>query len=284
MRAAVIIRCKDESAFIGKTLEGVFSQKTDAHIEVIVIDSGSTDGTLGIARRFPCRVVEIPPESFGYGYTMNMGARLTDADALIYLSAHCPPVDELWLDGLLAPLSDATVAGCFGRQMPLPGVNPFEEWRFARAFPAGPVHPQEHMFSSASASVRRTVWERLPFDESLPFSEDREWAKRSAGRGMKVVYVPESRVYHVHRFSMQGVRERAYAAGWAKKKIYGRACKFDSRLWVVGAYSYCVARDFVHFAANAYWGYMRYILKYRVEELAGFYQGALDYKKAAIKA
>lgn len=282
MKASIIIRCKDEAGFIGKVLEGVFSQDAGAPFEVVVIDSGSTDGTLDIVSRFSCEVIRISPEEFGYGYTMNLGARRSDGDILVYLSAHCPPVDSSWLEELLKPFSDPAVAGVFGKQAPRPGVNPFEEWRLERAFPGSPKRLQQYMFSSANAAVRRSDWESLPFDESLPFSEDRQWAKDATGKGRKVVYVTEAVVYHVHPFTLKGVWRRAYAAGWAKKRIYGDSCRFDSLTWASAAYLYCIASDALYFVRHGYWNYLKDIPAYRWLELGGFYSGSRDFKNGLL--
>lgn len=279
-RISIIIRCKDEEAAIGRVLEMVYSQDAGEPFEVVVIDSGSTDRTLEIVSGFDCVLVEIPPESFSYGYAMNLGARKASGEILVYLSAHCPPVSNLWLKKLVEPFSDEKVAGTFGAQVPEAGVNPFEEWRLARAFPRERCGLQQFMFSSANAAVRRSIWERLPFDEKLPFSEDRAWARQAAGRGLEVCYVPDSKVYHSHPFSLSGINRRAYSAGWAKKMIYGSACRFDSAAWIAGAFVYCVIRDLAHFAAHGYWRFIWHIPRYRYLELSGFRRGALEQLKS----
>jgi len=276
MKASIIIRCKDEAAHIGQVLDGVFSQEGGIPFEVLVIDSGSTDSTLHIVSRYDCDVTCIPPEEFGYGYTMNLGAKKAAGDILVFLSAHCPPVNNGWLKTLLAPFDDPSVAGTFGRQTPVKGLNPFDEWRLARAFPEKGGRLQEHMFSSANAAVRKSVWEALPFDESLPFSEDRLWAREAAKFGHRITYVPKASVRHGHAFSLPGVYRRAYAAGWAKKKIYGDICRFDSRAWIAGAYLYCIIADALHFIDGGHWNFLKYIGYYRRLELSGFYDGARD--------
>ena len=281
MKASVVIRCRDEERRIGRVLEGVRRQETDFPFEVIVIDSGSTDGTPDIVSDSGCRLIRIRPEEFGYGRTMNMGAREAGGEILVYLSAHCPPAGKDWLSKLTAPFSDPAVAGAFGGQVPEPGVNPFEEWRLARAFPKSRETLQENMFSSANGAVRKSVWEVMPFDEALPFSEDRKWAKGAEAKGYKIVYVPDAAVYHSHPFSLDGVYKRAYAAGWAKKSIYGRSCRFDSIAWAAGAYAYCLAKDALHLTGGGHLSLLKYAPRYRGLELSGFYAGARDFARGA---
>ena len=72
--ASIIIRAKNEEALIGEVLTAVYEQ-TVRDIEVILVDSGSTDRTLEIARKFPLKIIEIRPEEFTYGRALNIGCR-----------------------------------------------------------------------------------------------------------------------------------------------------------------------------------------------------------------
>ena len=72
---SIIIPAKDEEENIGKCLEAIYNQETNYRFEVIVIDSGSSDQTLDIAKKYSSvQVVEIQPGEFGHGKTRNLGA------------------------------------------------------------------------------------------------------------------------------------------------------------------------------------------------------------------
>ena len=71
-KCSIVIRCYNEAAHIGKLLYGIL-QQTESHIEIIVVDSGSTDGTLRIAKQYPVKIVEIKPEDFSFGRSLNAG-------------------------------------------------------------------------------------------------------------------------------------------------------------------------------------------------------------------
>ena len=75
MKLSLVIRCLNEEKHIGKLLAGVMEQ-TVKDVEVVVVDSGSTDATLSIASRFPVKIVNIKPEDFSFGYALNVGLSL----------------------------------------------------------------------------------------------------------------------------------------------------------------------------------------------------------------
>ena len=84
---SVVIRAKDEARFIGQTLAAIFDSAALPPRQVVVVDSGSTDGTLEIVRAFPTTVIQIRPEHFTYGYALNLGVANVDAEIVATLSA-----------------------------------------------------------------------------------------------------------------------------------------------------------------------------------------------------
>ena len=81
----MVIRAKNEARFIGETLAAMFDSATLAPRQVIVVDSGSTDGTQAIVRSFPTTLVQIRPEDFTYGYALNLGVASVDAEIVATL-------------------------------------------------------------------------------------------------------------------------------------------------------------------------------------------------------
>src|SRR5689334_20152285 len=102
---SVVIRCFNEERHIGTLLDRVFRQ-TICDPQVIVVDSGSTDGTLEIVNRFPVRLVRVAPADFTFGYSLNQGCRLATGTYLIIASAHVVPCGADWIERLIAPLAD----------------------------------------------------------------------------------------------------------------------------------------------------------------------------------
>src|SRR5262245_56898027 len=97
--ASVILRAKNEIASIERCLRLVRDQTVD--VELIVVDSGSTDGTLQVAETLADRVVRIAPQEFTFGGALNTGARVAQGDVHVALSAHCFAPDERWVERAL---------------------------------------------------------------------------------------------------------------------------------------------------------------------------------------
>src|SRR5574340_1746904 len=94
---SIVIRCRNEEEYIGQTLKSIYSQQIDIPYEVIIVDSGSTDSTLTMARQYAVRILQILPESFTFGYALNYGIAQARGAIIVNLSAHCLPTDTGWL-------------------------------------------------------------------------------------------------------------------------------------------------------------------------------------------
>jgi glycosyltransferase involved in cell wall biosynthesis len=213
LKVSIVIRSKDEAQHIGEVLQRIFAQVYEEPFEVLLLDSGSRDDTLKIASGFPVTVYPIQPEEFTYGRALNVGAHIAKGDYVIYLSAHCTPVDQEWLARLLQPLEeDPDVVATYGKQEPRRGVNPFEEMELEWLFPPDPSCGPSAIFSAANCAIRRETLLRFPFDEDIPGAEDYLWT-RLLPAAYRVVYVPEASVYHSHPLSIRFWANRFYRHG-----------------------------------------------------------------------
>jgi rhamnosyltransferase len=189
--ASVLIRAKDEARDIGRTLEICASQTVDA--ELIVVDSGSTDETVAIARRAGARVIEIPASAFTYGYALNVGCEAATADVVVALSAHAFPPDERWLERMLAWFEDPAVACVYGEPLGPDGArldgSRVQDRELAERFPYWG-------YSNSAGGFRRELWEQRPFREDMPFTEDKEWAWFWLMEGRTCVMDPSLEVDH----------------------------------------------------------------------------------------
>jgi len=233
---SIIIRTKNEAAKIEECLSALLAQDTPRRCEIIVIDSGSTDGTLEICRRFPVRLHEIPPQAFNYGGALNLGAQLARGRFFVSFTAHALPLDDRWLERLLIHLErDERVAGVYSRELPWPDASPLEAARLHLRFPAQgrtfsmeempegeerqPLQPTLPFSNVASATLRELVL-RFPFPE-LAYAEDRAWASMMLRRGYRIVYEPEARVYHSHNEALPAYYRRQYLIGRSKRQVSG---------------------------------------------------------------
>ncbi|MFZ6026461.1 MAG: glycosyltransferase family 2 protein [Chloroflexota bacterium] len=217
---SIVIRAYNEGRHIGRLLEGI-QRQTMQDVEIVLVDSGSTDETLAIAGRYPVRVVHIRPQDFTFGYSLNQGIAAATAEAVVIASAHVYPVYPDWLERLLAPLDDPHVGLTYGRQRGN-GVTRFSEAQiFQRWFPAQSQSRQYHPFcNNANAAIRRALWQQHPYDETLPGLEDLAWANWMMAQGHALSYVAEAEIVHVHDETPRGVYNRYRREAMAFKRIF----------------------------------------------------------------
>ena len=115
---SVLIPTKNGGLPFVRCLQGIRSQDVRDEVEIVVVDSGSTDGSVDQARAHGARVHEIPPSEFVHGATRNLAARISSGDTLVFTSQDAIPADESWLRLLTSPLADPEVAAVYGRQLP----------------------------------------------------------------------------------------------------------------------------------------------------------------------
>jgi rhamnosyltransferase len=207
----VVIRTLNEGEHLASCLETLQSQRPQFDLDVVVVDSGSTDATVDIARKHGAKVVELSPSEFDYSKALNLGIKSVRGDIVVSLSAHAIPVDDSWLDRMTGPFAAADVAGVYSRQVPWPDAPWQEVHRLDEQFgTTGRVHDRGNaddiVFSNAASALRRSVWLAEPF--TLPAVEDLDWARRVVAAGWKIVYQPEAAVYHSHHEDVRAQARR----------------------------------------------------------------------------
>jgi rhamnosyltransferase len=212
--ASIVVRAKDEATSIGRVLDLVRDQEgVDA--EVIVVDSGSRDGTPDIARARGARVIEIPAASFTFGGALNTGCAEARSELLVALSAHAFPRDRGWLARLLEPFADPRVACAAGDRYG-PRGDPLTE-RIVQD--AARLHDNPYWgYTNSAGAFRAELWRREPFRTDLPATEDKAWAHHWIDSGYVCVMDPSFTVDHDHLHDSvreQFVRARREWRGFA---------------------------------------------------------------------
>jgi glycosyltransferase involved in cell wall biosynthesis len=197
----VVIRTLNESELLGTCLEALQGQRGEFELDILVVDSGSTDSTVEIARAHDARIVNLRPGAFDYSKALNVGIDDVRGELVVSISAHAIPLDDRWLERMTAPFEDGRVAGVAGRQVPWPDAPWQEVHRLAHQFvnarsTYSPGSNGDIVFSNAASVIRRSVWREHPF--TLPAAEDLDWAQRVVTAGWTVVYEAEASVYHSH--------------------------------------------------------------------------------------
>lgn len=269
---SVVIRCLNEERHIGRLLSGLMRQ-TLRPAQIILVDSGSSDTTLEIARRFPVEIHHIKPEQFSFGRSLNVGCRAANGEILVFVSAHVYPIYDTWLADLTAPFAEPKVALSYGRQQGDERTKYSERRVMARWFPATSVQRQDFPFcNNANAAVRRSVWQTQPYDEELTGLEDLDWAKRAQAAGHAIEYVAAAAVVHAHDETWGELVNRYRREAIAHKQIYPEQhmSAFDAARLALGN----IASDYVHAAREGQMGAsLASIPSFRVAQFWGTYLG-----------
>ncbi len=247
-QASIVIRTYNEQQILPRTLAALRTQ-TFQNYRLIVVDSGSTDHTVAIAKEFHgVRLVEVAHSEFTFGRGLNLGIAASESDTefVAILSAHAIPVSHDWLENLLEPmLSSAEVVGVFGKQIPLeehlsnPVVRALEKYGYPEYFGDDAYGTKEnHRFSNTNSAIRMSAWRALPFDEQAEFAEDQIWAHEMLSQGHSIAYEPGAIVYHSHPDSYRRYYQRTYA-GESAMVVQGLATdQRDFKAWLKNQFAY----------------------------------------------
>lgn len=218
---SIVFRALNEEKWFGAALEACARQKVDGlEVETILVDSGSTDGTLEIAKRHGCRIVHIKKADFTFGRSLNYGCEAARGDWLVFISAHCIPAHERWLANLIAPLQDGRADYAYGRQVGHDVTRFSEHQIFAQYFGTCDKLPQADFFcNNANSAISRALWAKHRFDEAVTGLEDMVLAKAIVREGGRVGYVADAPVIHIHEESLPQVRRRYYREALTLREI-----------------------------------------------------------------
>ena len=247
-RVAVIMRSKDSAWVIGQALAGLFSQ-TRRDFELLVVDSGSTDATLRIVERYPCRVIRIPARDYFPGAVLNRAIRETQAPLLVFQNSDVVPLTPHALARLLSPVESGDAVASFARQLPRPEAHTWVRQDYAASFPASGEAPPWMTYSLPFAAMARAAWEAHPFYADAWGSEDTEWGHWARRAGKAPRYVPEALVMHSHNYTLRQLYGRRFIEGEAdafilgeKASLLGRARRLGGA-WARDVASHVAARD-----------------------------------------
>jgi glycosyltransferase involved in cell wall biosynthesis len=277
MSPSIVIRAFNEARHLPRLLEGL-RQQTLQDVEIILVDSGSTDDTVAIAASYGARIVHISPQEFTFGRSLNRGIQAATRDLVVIASAHVYPVYPDWLERLVEPFRDLQVALSYGKQRGMQTTRFSEHQIFALWFPEQSQPKQTQPFcNNANACIRRSLWQEHPYDEVLTGLEDLAWAKLALAQGHVISYVAEAEIIHIHNERPAGVLRRYEREAMAFKRIYPEAhfSLYDVARMLTGN----VASDLWHAAhQRALWKSFASILWFRWMQFWGTYRG---YRRSA---
>lgn len=221
---SIILRSFNEAWALRDTLPALAAQN-HRNWELIVFDSGSSDGSVELIRQaHPLHLVQLLPHEYRPGRVLNQGMTLARHERVIFLNADATPQSPDWLGPLVEALADPQVAAVFGRQIPRPDCAAVFARDYERCFGA----PREsagwdHFFSMVSSGLRRDVWARRGFRETMLYSEDDEYTRWCRAEGYRIRYCPESVVMHSHNYTPRQAYKRSFGEAWALAAVWSGA-------------------------------------------------------------
>lgn len=277
---SIIFRALNEDRWFNDALEACKSQKLDGlTAEIILVDSGSTDRTLEIAEDHDLRVLHIKKSQFTFGRSLNWGCEAAKGKYLVFISAHCIPSHDRWLQNLVQPLVDNVAQYTYGRQVGHERSKYSETRLFAKYFPEFDQLPQDGYFcNNANSAIQTDIWAKYRFDEECTGLEDMVLAREIVRDGGRIGYVASAPVVHIHEENFAQTRNRYYREALTLRDIMPEVQlnRFDAaRYFVAGAFFdlLAAAKDKVFFSKASE------IVRFRYAQYTGAYKGHNEHRK-----
>jgi rhamnosyltransferase len=214
---SVVIPTLNAGESFGRLLETIHDQRVEGGLELVIVDSGSSDGTVDLARRAGAKVISIARRAFSHGGTRNRAIAACSGRFIGLTVQDALPTDPFWLARLLEPLlADENAAGSFGLQVAQDRASLLARtksslWCEANRCPVTrrvegekefwTKEPEERLdlvrFDNVTSCVRRETWAEVPFPE-YSYGEDMAWAREVLLAGHSTAYVPTAQVWHSH--------------------------------------------------------------------------------------
>lgn len=230
---SVFIPTYNGEKYLGECIEAILGQEMpqDYTLELLVIDSGSSDGSLEILRSYGDKItlLEIPNSEFSHGGTRDKAARMAKGEFVLFLSQDATPMTNRWLINMIEPFFVSDKVGCvFGRQVPRPDAAATIKREVASVFgglgapDAIVIHRQKSLIDGAdvnnlntffsdvnSAARRELLIGTVPF-RHVNYAEDQALAEDMQNHGYLKAYAPQGAVWHSNEYTFRQYLDRKF--------------------------------------------------------------------------
>ncbi len=260
--------------YLEQLLPVLQAQNYPSTVEIVAIDSESTDGTPDLLRKYGASVTIIPKQQFGHGYARNLAVHRAQNPLLVFMSQDALPVGEDWLRCLVEPLSDPAIGAIYVRQLARPDATPLERFFHERLYPArgtryaltpnAPITLDKIFFSNVCSAARREVCLAHPFDETLIMSEDQAFAKSLLTSGYQTLYLADVQVIHSHHYDLKTLFRRNFDSAYSLRGIAN-----DSWLYTARQAVEYIGAEIGYVVRSGQWRWLLAIPPYEITRIAG---------------
>jgi glycosyltransferase involved in cell wall biosynthesis len=242
---SVAIPVLNGGASFREVLAAVARQRIDADVELVVADSGSTDGTREYAVEQGANVVDVPPGMFSHSFARNLLMEHSVGDHVAFLTDDSVPASETWLATMVDAFAiDSDIALAYGPYRPRRDASPMVARELTEFFtslsPNGRVRIDRGLreedrrpgpvpfFTSANGCVARWAWERVRFPP-VGSGEDHALSVALMSLGLAKAYVPDAAVVHSHQYTTLDWFRRFFDEFRSLREVYGHVQEIGFR-------------------------------------------------------
>lgn len=220
IKISVIIPTLNAAAYLEELISRLKNQRQEVG-QIIIIDSGSTDGTAGLAAELGAKIITIAPDNYDHGATRNLAAEQANGNILVFMTQDALPADHDTIGRLVEPLKEDSTVVSYARQVPEDGASSSEKYLRLVNYP-----PMSQLKNKASieemgiktfqnsnvcAAYRRLEFEKLgSFPAPVTCNEDMLFAAKAIFQGYKVYYSAGAVVKHTHDLTIKDFFRRYF--------------------------------------------------------------------------
>jgi rhamnosyltransferase len=209
---AVMVRTKNDRPGLERIIGHISEERKNykGRIDLIVVDTESTDGTVELAKKSGATVVPIPQSEFNYPKSINLGLQAVkpDVEAAFITVGHAQLAARNALQSAARHLKDSKVVAVYADQVPHQNATRLEKSLYYFVFNiyrrlkkgAHPTpRPHAGLTQGTGTLVRMKAWRQHKFDEAYGHGgEDLAWGKWALKAGHRLIYDPAAAVHHTH--------------------------------------------------------------------------------------
>ena len=207
-KISIIIRTYNEEYWLPYILQSLKKQ-TIQDFEIINVDNRSKDRGVEILKASKLDVKYVNLDYYLPGKSLNMGCEKASGKILVFVSAHCIPSNEYWLEELSNPILNGNFQAVYGRQIPCEMSNSIDKRDLFLTFPnESRIQKYDSFFHNANSAISKELWTKIPFDNKATNIEDRLFGIKLIQNNIKIYYNSKANVVHYHGLHQSGNEER----------------------------------------------------------------------------